>query len=219
MDEATKAKVNATLSAFVGAHYFHNYTSGKVPMEPSAQRYIYDFAVDEVVLRDGLECAMIKVKGQSFMLHQIRKMIGMTIAVVRGHASDDVLEAAWAESRIDVPRAPGLGLLLDTIHFERYNQRFGGDGIHDPLEWSQGEVADRVKRFVDEQVIDDIVKTEKAEKSMFEWMKNLPLHTFQPRHFESKESEKSPLKSAFLHVKRARLDDDCKEEKEEARQE
>ena len=42
-------------------------------------------------------------------------MIGMTIAVVRGHASVETIEKTWALDRIDVPRAPGLGLLLDEV--------------------------------------------------------------------------------------------------------
>ena len=41
------------------------------------------FEMGEPFESQGLEFAVIKIKGQSFMLHQIRKMIGMTIAVVR----------------------------------------------------------------------------------------------------------------------------------------
>ena len=50
------------------------------------------------------------------MLHQIRKMIGMTIAVVRGDANESVITDSWNTDRIDVPRAPGLGLMLDEVH-------------------------------------------------------------------------------------------------------
>lgn len=42
-------------------------------------------------------------------------MIGMTIAVVKGFASLDTIEKTWGTERIDVPRAPGLGLLLDEV--------------------------------------------------------------------------------------------------------
>ena len=54
-----------------------------------------------------MEFAIIKIRGQSFMLHQIRKMIGMTIAVVRGQCSKETLEKTWDTLRIDIPRAPG----------------------------------------------------------------------------------------------------------------
>lgn len=53
------------------------------------------------------------------MLHQIRKMIGMTVAVVRGQADLKILEATWGMERVDIPRAPGLGLMLEEIHYDR----------------------------------------------------------------------------------------------------
>ena len=42
-------------------------------------------------------------------------MIGLALAVVRGHAGPEVIESAWKMDRIDVPRAPGLGLMLDEV--------------------------------------------------------------------------------------------------------
>ena len=67
-----------------------------------------------------MEFAIIKVKGQSFMLHQIRKMIGMAIAVINGTTGIETIHKSWESLRIDVPKAPGLGLMLDEIHFDRY---------------------------------------------------------------------------------------------------
>ena len=46
----------------------------------------------------------------------------------------DTLEHCWGMNKIDVPRAPGLGLLLDTIHYDKYNKRFAGS--HEPLDWA-----------------------------------------------------------------------------------
>lgn len=89
-------------------------------MDPSAKRFIMSFTCSEpFVSPQGLEFLTLKVKGQSFMLHQIRKMVGVLIAIIRGHTSVETLEKALGEERLDLPMAPGLGLVLDTVHYDR----------------------------------------------------------------------------------------------------
>ena len=41
-----------------------------------------NFQCSDPYIRDGMEFATIRVKGQSFMLHQIRKMIGKSIHII-----------------------------------------------------------------------------------------------------------------------------------------
>uniref|UniRef100_A0A8C9P6H8 Pseudouridine synthase 1 n=1 Tax=Spermophilus dauricus TaxID=99837 RepID=A0A8C9P6H8_SPEDA len=170
--------VNRLLSCYChkGTHSFHNFTSQKGPREPSARRYILDMYCEEPFLREGLEFAVIKVKGQSFMMHQIRKMVGLVVAIVKGYAPESVLERSWGEEKVDVPKAPGLGLVLERVHFEKYNQRFGGDGLHEPLDWAQEE--GKVAAFKEQHIYPTIVSTERDERSMAQWLSTLPVHDF-----------------------------------------
>ena len=56
----------------------------------SAKRHIISFGIHgETFIRDGWEYIELRVKGQSFMIHQIRKMIGLIIARSSGHCGDD----------------------------------------------------------------------------------------------------------------------------------
>ena len=52
-------------------------------------RYIISFDCSEPFTVDGVDFVRCVVVGQSFMLHQIRKLIGMMLGVVRG---------AWTEA-------------------------------------------------------------------------------------------------------------------------
>ncbi|XP_062867523.1 tRNA pseudouridine synthase A [Trichomycterus rosablanca] len=173
----TLQKVNKLFDLYKGTHNFHNFTSQKGPRDPSAKRYITHMSCGEPFIRQGAEFTVITVRGQSFMMHQIRKMIGLVIAVVKGYAQEEVIERSWGEEKVDVPKAPGLGLVLERVHFDRYNKRFGGDGLHETLEWNQEEKA--ISDFKEMHIYPSIVETESQEKSMVSWMSTLPIHDFE----------------------------------------
>ncbi|XP_032992244.1 tRNA pseudouridine synthase A isoform X1 [Lacerta agilis] len=172
----TLETVNSLLACYKGTHNFHNFTSQKGPKDPSAKRYIMEMYCEEPFVREGMEFAVIKVKGQSFMMHQIRKMIGLVIAIVKGFASEAIMERCWGEEKVDVPKAPGLGLVLERVHFEKYNKRFGNDGLHEALEWVEEE--EKIAAFKEQHIYPTIISTEKEEKSMESWVETLSNHDF-----------------------------------------
>lgn len=175
-------RVNDLLNMFVGTKNHHNFTSRKSYSDPSANRHIISFTCSQpfVDSTTKIEFAVLKVKGQSFMLHQIRKMIGLMLAVVRGLADVDLLrKRAFTAERIDVPMSPGLGLVLNEVHYDRYNVKYGSDGMHEKLEWDAEE--GKIQKFFDEQIFPTIVNTEMTEKSMMNWLETLPLHNYDDK--------------------------------------
>lgn len=187
LDPETLKKVNGLFTLYKGTHNFHNFTSQKSPQDPSARRYIMEMSCEEPFVCGESEFAVITVRGQSFMLHQIRKMIGLVIAVVKGYAKDEVLERSWGPEKVDIPRAPGLGLVLERVHFDRYNQRFGGDGLHQRLEWD--EESESMKGFKKAHIYPSIVDTESEERSMISWMASLPIHDYEASAANKREKD------------------------------
>ncbi|KAM4634424.1 pseudouridylate synthase 1 homolog isoform 2-T2 [Polymixia lowei] len=187
LEPETLHRVNRLFALYKGTHNFHNFTSQKSPQDPSARRYITEMSCGEPFLCSDAEFAEITVRGQSFMLHQIRKMIGLVVAVIKGYARENVLERSWGQEKVDVPKAPGLGLVLERVHFDRYNKRFGGDGLHECLEWQQEEEA--IKAFKEAHIYPSIVETECQEGSMVSWMATLPIHDFEATAAETQENK------------------------------
>ncbi|KAH8381471.1 hypothetical protein KR093_005391, partial [Drosophila rubida] len=177
-------KVNETLKLYEGTKNFHNFTSKKNFLDPSAKRFIMSFTCSTPFQSpQGVEFVTLKVKGQSFMLHQIRKMVGLTIAIVRGNTTTATLERAMTEERLDLPMAPGLGLVLDRVHYERYNDRYGKDGIHAPLTWDAQE--QQVREFIEKHIYANIYKTEAEQRSLLDWLSTLHYHSYDTRREEA----------------------------------
>lgn len=121
MSPAERARVDGILKTFIGSQNHHNLTKGRHPRDPSCRRFIDSFVTTGFFYMNGVEFVHMVVHGQSFMLHQIRKMIGYSVALARGTLAPRATEALFTEERIRVPMAPALGLLLDRVHFRTYD--------------------------------------------------------------------------------------------------
>ncbi|KAL8143758.1 hypothetical protein V2J09_016790 [Rumex salicifolius] len=108
--EKEKEKFNRILKHYEGTRNFHNFTTRIKPQDPAAQRYIISITANTTITIEGIEFVRCEVLGQSFMLHQIRKMIGLAVAVMRGCAPESLLDTAFEqEVSINVPTAPEVG--------------------------------------------------------------------------------------------------------------
>ena len=108
---------------------FHNFTVRVPHTDPSATRYIVSFRCGGVaVLPDGQRWVRMVVFGQSFILHQIRKMVGTALAVFRGAAPEDAIASALRrDGDVATPMAPELGLFLAETVYSHYNSTWAGD--------------------------------------------------------------------------------------------
>lgn len=89
-------------------------------------------------------------------------MVGYTIAVLKGFASEDYQTNVWSSNKVSVPMAPGLGLILEDVHYDKYNRKFGNDGMHAALTWH--EVNEKIENFRRENIIKNIINTETTER-------------------------------------------------------
>ncbi|OQD90720.1 hypothetical protein PENANT_c001G02095 [Penicillium antarcticum] len=150
------ARLQDALTQYVGTKNFHNYTIQKAHSDPSAKRHIKSFDVNtSPIIIDGTEWLSLKVHGQSFMMHQIRKMVAMATLIVRAGCTPDRIAETYGPDRIAIPKAPGLGLLLERPIFGAYNAKAKAlerEPIHfdkyskEMDEFKQREIYDRIFR-------------------------------------------------------------------------
>lgn len=123
--DEVKERFSRILKYYVGTHNFHNFTTRTKAEDPAAKRFIISFGADRVVSLDGIDFVRCEVIGQSFMLHQIRKMIGLAVAVMRNCAPESIYDVAFRKDvNLNVPTAPEVGLYLDECMFTSYNKKW-----------------------------------------------------------------------------------------------
>ena len=136
------------LHQYEGTMSFHNFTNGKAADDAAAQRYIISFQTQDPILMEGTEWIPTQVVGQSFLLHQIRKMVSLAVDVARGSASMATMKRALSSASINLNLAPAQGLFLDMSFFEGYNRRKSNAQLHD-LDWVTDETTPAVQRWKD----------------------------------------------------------------------
>ncbi|KAJ9113818.1 hypothetical protein QFC19_000011 [Naganishia cerealis] len=121
ISEAEVERFRELMQAYLGTHNFHNYTLNKPYNDRSCNRYMIDIDVAPPVEHNGMEWLSVKIHGQSFMLHQIRKMISLAVLAARTKTPASLIPKTFGPEQIHIPKAPALGLLLEQPRFKTYN--------------------------------------------------------------------------------------------------
>ncbi|KAK6939028.1 Pseudouridine synthase I, TruA, alpha/beta domain [Dillenia turbinata] len=181
--ERERERFNRILRYYVGTHNFHNFTTRTKAEDPSARRYIISFEANKVVTVEGIDFVKCEVIGQSFMLHQIRKMIGLAVAVMRNCAPESIFEKAFQQDvNINVPTAPEVGLFLDECIFASYNQKWRDS--HEELSMKSYE--EEAEDFKMKQIYSHIASTEHKEGAVALWLHSLN-HRNYPDLYDANE--------------------------------
>ncbi|KAJ9369932.1 hypothetical protein DTO282E5_5440 [Paecilomyces variotii] len=156
-------RLQEALDRYVGTKNFYNYTIQKTFRDPSAKRHIKSFNVNqEPIIINGTEWVSLKVHGQSFMMHQIRKMVAMAALVVRCGCDPERIVDTYGPTKIAIPKAPGLGLLLERPIFDSYNKRVTDFG-KDPIDFSKYEK--EINEFKQREIYERIFREEEEKNS------------------------------------------------------
>ena len=131
-DPAILEALSAFLRSYGGTRNFHNFTAKRKADDESCKRYIISFDVegDPITFPEAsARWLRLTVVGQSFMLHQIRKMVAVASEAVRTHrvtdaATSNTIIDGLCDKTKDVPLqlVPGDGLYLGEPIFHSYNE-------------------------------------------------------------------------------------------------
>lgn len=155
------------VARYKGTHPFHNFTIGKSAGDLSSRRHILDVIVGQPFVQGRIEWVSIIFHGQSFMLHQIRKMVGLAIMALRLGCSHALVDRCFEAGKVNIPKAPSLGLLLDKAIFKGYNAKFAS--TRDALDLD--EFSQARQQLKDALIYPKIYEEERSFSRFMGWLK------------------------------------------------
>ncbi|KAF8623033.1 hypothetical protein AX15_006545 [Amanita polypyramis BW_CC] len=117
------ARLREMAAKFEGTHNFHNFTVHRDFKDRSNQRYMKKIEVADPVVYGETEWVSVLFHGQSFMLHQIRKMMTALVVSCKTGTPSHVIDKLYGPRVLLIPKMPSLGLLLEEPVFDSYNER------------------------------------------------------------------------------------------------
>jgi len=106
-----------------GTRNYWNFTQRISYGDPKAKRHMKSILIVGTFEASGMEWVRFSFHGQSFMKHQIRKMLGLVVMCVRGCWEKEQFMKAFESERLVSPMVPGEGLLLIAPMFNGYNKK------------------------------------------------------------------------------------------------
>lgn len=178
MLKVDKETLSSIFDLYVGTKDYHNFTL--VSNKRGSARLIRSIEVREAA--GTSEWYEIKISGQSFMMHQIRKMIGFVFLIVNYHGKDrgtapaleivqKIFALAFSPRLLNIPKAPAHPLFLDTPVFHNYNERYDR---HSNL-----EVNEKKKEIIKTKMIYSEIMTQGCVDMFKEWQECIEAHIYE----------------------------------------
>ncbi|KAL8894424.1 MAG: hypothetical protein Q9192_004331 [Flavoplaca navasiana] len=176
IDPKRLARVQSVLNQYAGTHNFHNYTISKLPRDPSAKRVIKSFTVGpKPIIINETEWLSLKVHGQSFMMHQIRKMVTMAALIVRSGCPEERMNDTYGHEKLTVPKAPSLGLLLERPVFDTYNSKMRVEDVEGKGEVAFEKYENEIEEFKQREIYERIFMEEDAHDTFHSFFASLDI--------------------------------------------
>ncbi len=116
---------------------------------------------------NAMEFIHFFLKGQAFLYNQIRKMIGSIIQIFRGDLEDRFLQNTFTDNYVNVCLAPGDGLLLEQVCYDKYNSVNDNKKSEIMLKFVAQSAEVRLFR---EDIVRHIAKREMADHAFTRWL-------------------------------------------------
>ncbi|CEP15398.1 hypothetical protein [Parasitella parasitica] len=185
VDQERFSKFRKAMQMFKGTHNFHNYTIGRSFADQAANRFMIDICVDEPMIIQEMEWISVKLHGQSFMLHQIRKMISMAMLCTRTDTPLTLLPKTFESAKINIPKAPALGLLLERPVFKVYNNCMQALGQRKAIDFDQYQ--NTIAKFKNEFIYSKIFEQELRDKVFDAFLLRIDSHVEKDYKFFNKD--------------------------------
>ncbi|TEB36685.1 tRNA pseudouridine synthase [Coprinellus micaceus] len=121
--QADLERLREFVRKYEGSHNFHNFTVGREFGDRSNLRFMKEIRIEDPVVHGNTEWIAVMWHGQSFMLHQIRKMMAAIVLSCRTNTSPAIIDELYKSNTVFIPKMPSLGLLLEEPLFNSYNGR------------------------------------------------------------------------------------------------
>ncbi|SCN62182.1 pseudouridylate synthase, putative [Plasmodium chabaudi adami] len=177
-------------SNYRGYHNFHCFTKNNI--DTTTFRYIKYFDVSTVKLYDH-NFISIRILGQSFLMHQIRKMITLAVETFRNATpKNSIYYSLNTKSYIPILLFPPDGLMLVCPYFNSYNEKVCNPPDTPQICFDENE---EILNFKKDQIGKSII--EKINQNVWkDWMAKINKYPFIYHFMKTKiEEEKTETNS------------------------